>query len=147
MNILLIDDHELIIEGTISMLQKQFSQAQIIIAKTVEDSLNKVSTHQPEIVIVDLSIPVDQDSLAQVENGLLLLKKLMISYPDLNIMVQSSNTKALIRIKNKIDEHQGGFTIADKSMSSAQMLNMLNWSIEGVTHTKNINTDIELKHE
>ena len=117
-------------------------------AKNVEEALARVSEDQFDIVIVDLSLPLNQeDTSAQVENGLLLLKDLMTDYPNLNIMVQSSHTKALIRLKNKIDEHQGGFTIADKSISSTEMLDMLNWSMQGITHTKILNADLEMKPE
>ena len=146
-NILLVDDHHLIVEGTINLLQKQYPNSQIIVSQNVEDAKLQVSSRNPDIAIIDLSLPVEKGSKAQVENGMSLLEVLLTEYPDLNIMVQSSHTKALIRLKHKIDEHQGGFTIADKNISSQEMLDMLDWAIKGVTHTKVLNTSLELKPE
>ena len=146
-NILLVDDHHLIVEGTINLLQKQYPNSQIIVSQTVEDAKLQISSRQTDIAIIDLSLPLQKGTKAQVENGMGLLEILLTEYPDLNIMVQSSHTKSLIRLKHKIDEHHGGFTIADKNISSQQMLDMLDWAIKGVTHTKVLNTSLELKPE
>lgn len=145
--ILLVDDHQLIIEGTTSILQKQYPQAEILVSRTVADALSQIENNQPDVVIIDLSLPPQEGSSARVEHGISLLAQLMSNYPDLSIMVQSSHTKALIRLKHKIDEHQGGFTIADKSISGIEMLNMLDWAMKGITHTKILNTSLEMKPE
>ena len=62
-------------------------------------------------------------------------------------MVQSSYIKALIRIKHEIDNHQGGFAIADKKLSENEMLMRVNLALIGATHTKDIKVGIELKPE
>jgi DNA-binding NarL/FixJ family response regulator len=55
----------------------------------------------------------------------------------LNIVVLSSNTKALVRIKPEIDRHQGGFTVADKT-SLEDLFKKVDWAIEGVSYTKDV---------
>lgn len=62
-------------------------------------------------------------------------------------MVQTSYVKALIRIKHKIDNHQGGFVIADKRLPKEEMLMRANLALHGATHTQDIKTGIELKSE
>jgi hypothetical protein len=49
--------------------------------------------------------------------------------------------KALIRIKHEIDNHQGGFAIADKGLLEDEMLMRVNLALQGATHTKDIKAD------
>ena len=107
----------------------------------------KVQVHLPDLMIVDLSIPETSRTTAHVEHGLGLLKFLMQDYPNLNLMVQSSNVQALIRLMPEIDAHQGGFTIADKSLRVDAFLVRMEWAMQGLTHTKDLQTDLEVKPE
>ena len=150
--VLIVDDHHLIISGTLNMLQKQYPEIEIHIAKTVEDALNKIEKIQKEnslfeLIILDLSIPEKLGMTAHVDTGIKLIKDLLNQYPLQNFMVQSSYAKALVRIKYEIDEHQGGFVIADKGLSEKDMLSRVNLAINGATHTKDIKTGLELKPE
>lgn len=43
--------------------------------------------------------------------------------------------KTLIRLKSLIDKHQGGFTIADKSLTSSEMLIKVDWALNGLLYT------------
>jgi len=80
--------------------------------------------------------------------GINLLQDLMQKNPYLNILVQSSNIKALNRIKKQyIDHHQGGFTTADKSLSVKQLLTRIEWAIAGLTYTKAFKPDLAFKPE
>ena len=150
--ILVVDDHHLIICGTLSMLQKKYPSMEIFIAKTAEDALYEIEKNQTEnssfdLMILDLSIPENTGVDANVDTGIQLIKHLLNKYPTQNLMVQSSYAKALVRIKYEIDEHQGGFVVADKGLSEKDMLNRVNLAIEGATHTKDIKTGLELKPE
>ncbi|MFN7285727.1 MAG: DNA-binding response regulator, partial [Dolichospermum sp.] len=63
---------------------------------------------------------------------------------------QSAHVKTLVRIRPYIDNHQGGFTVADKSLSTAEMLTRVDWSLQGLTHTKDIkgiHSGFEVKSE
>jgi DNA-binding NarL/FixJ family response regulator len=62
----------------------------------------------------------------------------MKNYPTLNLVVQSSYVKALVRIKPDMDAHEGGFTVADKGLSSQEMLKRIDLALKGVTHTKDL---------
>ena len=145
--ILIVDDHRLLLNGTISLVSERFPNAQIRSCQTVQDTLTEVRKHLPDLAIVDLSLPETSGTAANVEQGLRLLKCLMQDYPQLNLMVQSSNVKALIRIMPEIDNHQGGFTIADKSLPIDTFLMRMDWAMQGLTHTKDLHTDVEVKPE
>ena len=145
--ILIVDDHRLLLNGTISLVSERFPNAQIRSCQTVQDALTEVRKHLPDLAIVDLSLPETSGTAANVEQGLRLLKCLMQDYPQLNLMVQSSNVKALIRIMPEIDNHQGGFTIADKSLPIDTFLMRMEWALQGLTHTKDLHSDVEVKPE
>jgi DNA-binding NarL/FixJ family response regulator len=151
LKILIIDDHRLLLNGTIDLVRDRFPKTQVFSAQTVQDALIQIA--KPELgsaldlVIVDLSLPENPEVSAHVEQGLDLLKHLMQAYPTLNFMVQSSHVKALIRLMPEIDGHQGGFTIADKSLSVDAMLTRIDWALQGFTHTKDVQADLEVKPE
>ena len=145
--ILIVDDHRLLLNGTISLVSERFGDAQIFSARTAQEALTEVAEHSPDLAIADLSIPQESGTTAQIEHGLGLLKQLMQDYPRLNLMVQSSNIKALVRLIPEIDSHQGGFTIADKSETVETFLTRMEWAIQGITHTKDLQSDLEVKPE
>lgn len=145
--ILVVDDHQLILGGTLDVLRKQYPEAEILTAKTVQETINQVSSFQPDLIVVDLSIPEKPGMIAQIDTGIQLIQKLMKKYPNLNIMVQTSHPKALVRIRHDIDNHQGGFTVADKGLDDQQRLIRVNLALEGGTHTKDLGRRIEVKPE
>jgi DNA-binding NarL/FixJ family response regulator len=138
LQILVVDDHEVVLGGTIDLLKRQYPQASLLTAQTVEQALQLVNAEPLDLVVLDLSLPEISGGIAQPEAGVQLLKTLMQEYPTLNLIVQSTYVKALVRIKPEIDQHKGGFTVADKSLSSREMLTRVEWALNGITHTKDI---------
>ncbi|MEH2193551.1 MAG: response regulator transcription factor [Nostoc sp.] len=147
MKILLIDDHQLILTGTFNLLQQQYPQADIVKVKTVCEALEEIATSSFDLIFMDLSIPEKTGVTAQIDTGINLLQQLLQKYPQQNFLVQSSYVKALVRIKYEIDEHQGGFAIADKGLSEQEMLTRVYIAIQGATHTQDIKNGLELKPE
>ena len=148
--ILIIDDHELVLGGTLNVLQQLYPEAEVVTAPTAQLALNQVERFQPNLVIMDLSLPEKPGETARTDVGIQLLKTLMSKYPTLNLVVQSAHVKALVRIKPDIDAYKGGFTVADKSLSSKEMLTRVDWAIQGLTHTKDIKgiqAGLEVKQE
>lgn len=138
MKILAIDDHELVLGGTIGVLQRQYADAEMLTAQNAQDALEQVARVQPDLVVMDLSIPENPGAIARTDTGIQLLRTLMQNYPTLNLVVQSAHIKTLVRIRPEIDAHKGGFTVADKSLPSQEMLTRVNWALQGLTHTKDI---------
>lgn len=138
LKILVVDDHELILSGTLDLLKRHYPQTEILTAKTTQNALQQVEAFQPDLVIMDLSLPETSGDTAEINRGIKSLGTLMKNYPTLNLVVQSSYVKALVRIKLDIDAHEGGFTVADKGLSSQEMLSRIDWALKGVTHTKDL---------
>lgn len=135
--ILVIDDHELILKGTVEALAKKYPEAKIVTVMTADKAMSAIDKLQPDLLLVDLAIPSTIGVTAEVNTGIELLRSLMTKNPYFNIVVLSSNIKALVRIKGEIEEHQGGFAVADKT-SIEDLLNKVDWSMMGISYTKDI---------
>lgn len=150
LNILVIDDHESVLGGTVDVLQKKYPSAEFITAVNAKNALKQMIVSQPDLVVMDLSIPEHPGVTARPDIGVQLLRNLMKSYPHLNIVVQSAHVRTLVRIRPEIDAHKGGFTVADKSLSTQEMLTRVDWALQGLTHTKDIkgiHSGLEVKPE
>ena len=109
LSILVVDDHQLILTGTLDVLRREYPQADIIKAQTVKETLSIIQSRQLDLIVMDLSIPNTLGERAEIDSGIQLLQTLLKEYPHQNFLVQTSYVKALIRIKHEIDNHQGGF--------------------------------------
>ncbi|MBD2512750.1 response regulator transcription factor [Nostoc muscorum FACHB-395] len=147
LGILVIDDHQLILTGTLDVLSREYPEAGIIKAQSGEETLKQLQFYKFDVIVMDLSIPNQQGETAEIDIGIKLLQNLLKQYPHQNFLVQTSYAKALIRIKHEIDNHQGGFAIADKGLREDEMLMRVNLALNGATHTKDIKKGIELKPE
>ncbi|HBE17439.1 MAG TPA: response regulator receiver protein [Cyanobacteria bacterium UBA11149] len=148
MKILVLDDHESVLEGTIDVLTRHYPDAEILTAQTAESAKNQVETSHPDLLVTDLSIPEKPGEIARSDSGVQLLRTLMKEYPTLNIVVQSAHVRSLVRLKPTIDTHEGGFTIADKSLPMKEMLAKVDWAMQGVVYTpKEMRSGLEVKPE
>lgn len=146
--ILIIDDHEMVLGGTKAVLAGQYPEAEIYEARTAQQGVEQVRTVNPDVAVVDLSMPEVVGEAAKVDTGIQLLRQVMEEFPALNIVVQSAHVKSLIRIKSAISNHEGGFTIADKSLSMKEMLTKVEWAAQGVVFTpKEMRTGLDLRPE
>ncbi|QLE56007.1 response regulator transcription factor [Nostoc sp. TCL26-01] len=147
---LVIDDHESVLSGTVEVLKRQYPDAEFVTAVNAENAFNQLTNLQPDLVVMDLSIPENSGITARPDTGVRLLRTLMKNYPSLNIIVQSAHIRTLVRIRPDIDTHKGGFTAADKSLSTQEMLTRVDWALQGLTHTKDIkgiHAGLEIKPE
>jgi DNA-binding NarL/FixJ family response regulator len=145
---LIVDDHDAILGGTLSALQQAYPEAELITARNLQEALQQVEQAQPSLVIADLVMPAMVGDTAQVNAGIQLLKMLMDRYPTVNIVVQSAHVRTLVWLKPAIDNHMGGFAIADKSQPMKELLTMVDWALKGRTYTpKEIRNGLQLKPE
>jgi DNA-binding NarL/FixJ family response regulator len=143
-----VDDHEAVLDGTVNLLTKQYPEADVITAQTARGAQQQVEGAQPDLAILDLSIPEQPGDMARTETGIQLLRTLMEQYPTLNIVVQSAHVRSLVRLKPAIATHEGGFTIVDKSLPLKEMLTKVDWALQGVVYTpKEMRTGLEVKPE
>lgn len=145
---LVIDDHESVLQSTVTTLQKKYPQAEIFQAQTSQEALSLFRAKKPELVIVDLQIPEKKGEKAKPNIGIELLRELMSNNSTLNIVVQSAEPRPLIRLKPMIINHEGGFTVADKKESMEEMLTKVDWSVQGVNYTPaEMRCGLEIKPE
>jgi DNA-binding NarL/FixJ family response regulator len=148
LKILIVDDHELVLDATVSALKQQYANADIVMVQNSRDTLVQLKQGQFDLVIVDLSMPEAAGETAQTRTGIQLLKTLMEEFPRLNIVVQSAHTRSLAQLKAMIAVHEGGFTVADKSLPMREMLTKLDWSLQGLIFTpKDMRHRLEIKPE
>ncbi|MEQ8463517.1 MAG: response regulator transcription factor [Coleofasciculus sp. E1-EBD-02] len=144
----MVDDHEAVLDGTVNLLTKQYPEADVLTAQTARGAQQQVEGAQPDLAILDLSIPEQPGDMARTETGIQLLRTLMEQYPTLNIVVQSAHVRSLVRLKPAIATHEGGFTIVDKSLPLKEMLTKVDWALQGVVYTpKEMRTGLEVKPE
>ena len=133
-----VDSHKLYLNETVKILRSKYPQAEIITAANAIDFLNQISIYKPNLVVMDISIAEKPGEIPSVNTGMQLLKKIMLNYPQLNIVVQSAHIKKLVRMKPEIDARITGFTVADKSLSTAELLQRIDWGLQGLINTKDI---------
>ena len=134
----IVDSQRLCMDGTIKILRSNYPQAEIITAANAIDFINQLSTYKPNLVVMDISLAEKSGEIPSVNTGMQLLKKIMLNYAQLNIVVQSAHIKKLVRMKAEIDARIGGFTVADKNLSTAEFLRRVEWSLHGLINTKDI---------
>ncbi len=147
---LVVDDQELALYATINVLKPQYPDVKIIEAQTAQEALNLIASNPnlPDLAILDLSMPQTAGESARTDAGIQLLRTLMEKYRNLNIVVQSAYPRSLIRLKALISCHEGGFTVADKSLPMKEMLAKVDWALNGVIYTpKEMRTVLEVKPE
>ncbi|WP_293202881.1 MULTISPECIES: response regulator [unclassified Microcoleus] len=143
---LVVDDHAMVLDGTLNILRQEYPQADILTAPTAQEALQQVAQIVPDLVIVDLVMPEAIGETAQANSGLQLLKTLMEHYPSLNIVVQSAHVRTLVWLKPSIDNHMGGFTVVDKSQPVKDLLAMVNWALDERIYTpREIRNGLQLK--
>ncbi|MGB7251968.1 MAG: response regulator transcription factor [Phormidesmis sp.] len=143
-----VDDHESVLEGTCSVLQKQYPKVKILTAGTADKVEPLVQDVKPALMVMDLSIPAKREDQPQTDTGLQLLRSLLKAYPTLNVVVQSAHVRSLIRLQSMINAHQAGFTIADKCLPSHEMLIKVDWALKGLLYTPpEMRTGLEVKPE
>ena len=145
---IVIDDHESVLEGTLSVLQSQYPDVKVLSAMTALDGLSLIKEANPALVVMDLSIPTKKGEQPKIDSGLQTLQAILSDYSGLNLVIQSAHARSLIRLKPAIESHRAGFTIAEKSLSRQEMLTKVDWALKGLLYTPpEMRTGLELKPE
>jgi DNA-binding NarL/FixJ family response regulator len=145
---LVVDDHELILDSTVKVLSQHYSDADIHIAKNAQETLEKLEIIEPDLLVIDIAMPEKEGEYARTEIGIQLIKKIMETYPSLNIVVQSANVRSIVKLKPIMSEHKGGFAVAEKSLPMKEMLTRVEWTLGGNFCTpKEMRNGLEVKPE
>lgn len=131
----LVDDHSAVLAGTTLSLEQEFPNAVITTARTAIEARKKLKGLNPDLVMVDLSLPESAGATCRTETGIDLLRGFLEAYSEQNFVVQSANVMPLVRIKPSIDAHKGGFALVDKGESTTEMIKRVKWALEGLVYT------------
>ena len=71
-----------------------------------------------------------------------MLIYIISNHPETNLFVCSEYIETLERIHPKIKVYQKGFVAARKCLSDTEMMQRVDWSLQGLTHLKDIHKDI-----
>jgi DNA-binding NarL/FixJ family response regulator len=146
--ILVVDDHELILGSTVQVLEQRYSKVDMHTAKTAWEALEKLDQVKPNLLVVDISMPDKEGGNARSDVGINLIKTVMERYPLLHIVVQSADFRPLVKLKFAIHEHGAGFIVAEKNLSTEEMLTRVDWAFNNVTYTpKEMRSGLEVKEE
>ena len=111
-SILLVDDHEIVIEGIKSALKSRTDLFLAGEAQSGHDAINLVKSLQPDIVIMDISMP-------QMD-GIETTKQLLRQYPDIKIIIYTmfSEKEYIIEL---VREGVSGFVLKQEPISNLIM--------------------------
>ena len=79
--IIIVDDHQMFLEGLVSVLSKQENIEVLFAENKAKNALKKIKKQIPDLVITDISMPE--------MNGLEFIKTLKKFYPEIKILVLS----------------------------------------------------------
>lgn len=147
---LLIDAHEIFLSGTKELLYSCYPDAKIFTAQNLENTLNQFSKLEPDLLVMDILLAKKPGEIPHTSTGINLLANLLENYPKLNIVIHSQYIKSLVRMKQKIYSHIGGFTVANKTLSSKEVVTRVKWALEKSTYIediKGVDSNLELKPE
>lgn len=102
--ILLVEDHSLVIQGISTMLEKNEEIECTGIFKNGKDLLVKLKSYQPDVILMDINLPD--------YNGIDLCKEVKEKYPAVKVVALSINNQPGI-IKKMIDSGASGYVLKD----------------------------------
>jgi DNA-binding NarL/FixJ family response regulator len=139
LKILVVDDHEAMIKSTVQAVKEKYPQATFYTAMTAEETIIKLDSFKPHLIILDLQIPEKNGVETVIKTGIDLLENLLDNQnSELNIVVLSQNLKALVLLKDKINNYNGGGFLTNNKNSIDELLKKVALALDGITHTKDI---------
>lgn len=110
---LIVEDHPEVAENNSFFLQKLDQNAVCIMVDRPEKALARLKLEMPSLAVIDLQFSTESgDQLAQP--GLNLLQHIFANYPNLNILIYTSEYSYLNSLIKAIGNHQGGFVVVSK---------------------------------
>ncbi len=144
---ILVEDQPLVRDNLLAQLKSQYPDAKVLPTGVAEGVEEMVSKANPDLIIMDLSIPFDAEAKATYATGIALIERLLREHTDINFAVRSVDPKNLVRLKREIENHNAGFVIIDKALPEKDILERIDWALKGVNYTREIRGGPELKKE
>lgn len=120
MNILLVDDHRILLDGLKFLIQNQPKVNQVDTANTVEEALVKVRTEIPDLIISDISIPEI--------GGIAFAQEVKSQFPQIKLIFLSMHEEPY-RVKEALATGAEGYVL--KKAAHEELLKALREVAEG----------------
>ncbi len=118
---LVVEDHPEVAKNNCEWLQKLDADAHCEILSDPNSAIKRLKDLLPDLLVVDLLY--GQTSGEQsAEPGLGLLREVFSGYPNLSVMVYSSEPLLLTPLSEAIGKHEGGFAAINKMDRRTQFL-------------------------
>ena len=124
-----IEDHMEVAQNNCDWLKKVEANSECRIFSTPNEAQDTLEIEQPNLIVLDL-LYGQSSGIQSAELGLNFLSFMMKNYPQLNILIYSSEPSLLQPIMKEISLHTGGFVIVNK-LSRRKMF------VEGVVSSLN----------
>ena len=141
----IVDDYPSDINKMREWLMEEYPEAQFLTAEVAAGVKEIVEESKPDLVIMDLAIPSSKKTSAELSTGIALLNELLETHHQTNIAVRSADPKALVRLKRKIEDHEAGFVILDKSLPKEEVVKKIGWALDEGRYTPAIRGGPEMR--
>lgn len=132
--IIIADDHQLFREGIVKLLSNGTGVEILSEAKNGEDAIMKAKEYKPDIILMDISMPII--------NGIEATRIIKNEYPDIKIIALSMHD-AKEYIKDILDAGASGYLL--KSCTYNQLIEAINAVYEGNMYLGETVTEIILQ--
>ncbi len=119
-SVYIVDDHQLVIEGISSLLQKETGIKVAGHGITATDCLQYLTAHTTDIILMDIGLP-DM-------NGIDLCKQVKTKYPGIHVLALSTHNQATY-ITNMMDNGASGYLL--KNAGKQEILEAIQTVIKG----------------
>lgn len=127
---LVVDDHPTIRQIHCKCLAEVDASAHCIECSTPSEALERLQLERPQLAIIDLMYLVD--GVQTAKPGITLLEEIFDTYPDLNVLVCTSDPLLLRPVREKIQAHEGGFMVVDKTQTSETFIQSAHYALDGL---------------
>ena len=110
---LIVEDHPEVAENNQKFLQTLYPTSICIIEDNPNSAMERLKLERPDLIVVDLQYG-NISGVNCVKEGLDFLAYLFQEYPELNILVYTSDPSLLKSQLKLINEHHGGFVVVNK---------------------------------
>ncbi|WP_087016077.1 response regulator transcription factor [Thaumasiovibrio subtropicus] len=121
--VLIVDDHQVVLEGFVARLTNEASIDVVATANNGQQAIEAVAEHQPDVVLMDFSMPV--------MNGLEATKHLKQTQPDIKILMLTmhDNREYIVQVMEA-----GAMGYILKEISAEEMVNAIQTVYQGATY-------------
>jgi len=114
MEILLVDDHQILLDGLKFLLERDKKISRVEIAISVQGAFERINKRKPNIVISDISIPQ--------EGGVSFVTQLKESFPEVKVIFLSMHEEPYL-VKDALSTGAEGYVL--KKNAHADLLNAI----------------------